>query len=250
MALQAFVDESVSDKVLVLGGMIAPEEAWAKFSQDWEEILPLAPLGPDLKRNFKFSQMINAGQFRMENIPAFGQVIEAHAIATLSLNIFPHQVESAKEGVVATLPNAVIDWKGADNPYVIAVIFLVAWFSNNLEQINYWLGTDQPIEFFFDERSESKSLRDAWDRSVEALPPEKRERFGSEVRFRSDKNFLGLQAADYMAGWTRYWLERNQTPELGEIFLGGQLVRGDLKPHIEVVVPEEALVNYFLESIN
>lgn len=173
MALHAYLDESVSDKVLVLGGMIAPAEAWAKFSAEWEYLLPLAPLGPDLKRNFKFSEMINAGQFRIESIPAFSRVIEVHATATLSIDVFPQEVQSAKEKVAAMLPNAVIDWKDADNPYVIAVIFLVAWFSNNPEQINCWLGTDQPIEFFFDERNESKYLRDAWDRSVEALPPER-----------------------------------------------------------------------------
>jgi hypothetical protein len=40
--LQAFIDESYNNQtgVYVLGGYIASEEAWAKFSNEWKEMLP------------------------------------------------------------------------------------------------------------------------------------------------------------------------------------------------------------------
>ena len=88
MVLQAFVDESDSGGIFVLGGAIASAESWVAFSRDWEELLPLAPLGADMKRNFKFSEMMGAGAERASNIAAFSRVLSDHAICTLSFTCF------------------------------------------------------------------------------------------------------------------------------------------------------------------
>jgi hypothetical protein len=222
VALQAFVDETENDEVFYLGGAIASAEAWVAFSVDWQELLPLAPLGRDLKRNFKFSEMASAGLFRAESIPIFGKVVSRHLAATLSFRLSKRDIERAKARVI--IPRTQIDWGTVDNPYVISATRLVAWFADNLEKVNEWLGTDQPIEFYFDERGERKQLKEAWERTVESLPPDQRNRYGRDVHFESDKRFLGLQAADYIAGWKRYWEERNESPDLGSSFFGSRSV--------------------------
>ena len=52
MALQAFIDDSGSDrtgKVFVLAGYIAPASRWNSFSFQWEEICARHPATPDFK---------------------------------------------------------------------------------------------------------------------------------------------------------------------------------------------------------
>src|SRR6266436_244641 len=125
MALQAFVDETENGEVFLLGGVIASAEAWAEFSAAWEELLPLAPLGPDLKRNFKFSEMINAGLFRAEHIPIFGRVINDHCQATLSFRVFKRDVERAKARV--KVPQVQMEWEkkgNMDNLYLLSVTMM------------------------------------------------------------------------------------------------------------------------------
>lgn len=224
---------------------MASVEQWVKFAPEWEQLLPLAPLGPDLARNFKFSEMINAGQFRMDSIPAFGKLIEDHIPLTLSLDLFQKDIDQAKTRVKT--PNGIIDWGNVATPYMLGVTHVVMWFRDNTQDVKEVLGTDQPIDFIFDNRSERVFVQDAWKSSVETLPPEQRARFGEELRFGDDKKFLALQAADYIAGWTRYWIERNEVPEIGAVYLGGHLVRGNLVPHVEMHLTEDVIVNYLVQ---
>jgi len=245
MAFQAFVDESESGGILVLGGVIASAEQWVKFTPEWERLLPLAPLGRDLARNFKFSEMINAGQFRIDSIPAFSKLIEDHIPMTLSLDLFQKDIDQAKARVKT--PNGVIDWGNVATPYMLGITHVVMWFGDNMQAVEEVLGTTQPIDFTFDDRSERKFVRKAWESSVETLPPEQRARFGEEPRFGNDKKFLELQAADYIAGWTRYWLERNEVPEIGASYLGGHVVRGNLLPHVEMHLTEDVIANYLVQ---
>jgi hypothetical protein len=45
MNLQAVIDDSSDPaEAYVLAGYIASAEAWAEFSREWEELLPLVPL--------------------------------------------------------------------------------------------------------------------------------------------------------------------------------------------------------------
>lgn len=254
MALQAFVDESFGDGLLVLGGALATAESWSAFSKDWEPLLALAPLGDDMKRNFKLSEMLDAGPARIRDIPVFGNVIDTHVTATLSVELHEADIEKAKSRLELVLGQQPI-WGSATNPYVVAVTHLVAWCRNNREQIKNSLGTGDPIEFFFDERiAERKILRDAWDKTVETLPPEERSQFGSELRFGDDKKFLGLQAADYLAGWARYWIEKGKDPELGDIYFEGRQfeglkVTGELKIHIVIKATVDSIADFLAEGI-
>jgi hypothetical protein len=81
MVLQAFIDESCSEGGgFVLGGYIAPVEAWAEFSKEWELLLPSTMRGNNGKHRFKMSEMAR----HMDRVPPFYRVIEKYA----SMSVF------------------------------------------------------------------------------------------------------------------------------------------------------------------
>jgi hypothetical protein len=76
MILQAVIDDSYDpDGVYVLAGYIASAEAWAEFSREWEELLPLVPMNRSEVRRFKMAEMATS-EDRMVHVPAFYRVIE------------------------------------------------------------------------------------------------------------------------------------------------------------------------------
>jgi hypothetical protein len=257
MALEAFVDESEGSGLLVLGGAIAPTEAWVAFSKEWEKLLPFAPLGDDMKRNFHLTEMIDAGPSRVEKIPAFSKVIDDHVPMTLSVELYFADIEAAKQRLEFVVGRPIL-WGDAAKPYALAVTHLVSWCADHGDDIKNSLGSDGPIEFFFDDRTERKLLRDSWDEIVENMPPEERSKFGAELRFVDDKKFLGLQAADYLAGWSRYWIEKGEEPEVDDIYFNGNRfdglkVTGKLKPHIFIRPTVDSIAEFLargLEEIN
>jgi hypothetical protein len=65
MNLPAFVDESIDQDAFVMAGYVARDEQWAKFSAEWEEMLPMAVLNA---RN-KMAQMAGNDE-RMARVAA------------------------------------------------------------------------------------------------------------------------------------------------------------------------------------
>jgi hypothetical protein len=80
---QAFIDDSRSKDEFVLAGHIATTEAWAAFSQKWEDILPLATKARNGKWHFKMSEMAMQPVL-MSHVPAFYKIIEDHVICSIS----------------------------------------------------------------------------------------------------------------------------------------------------------------------
>jgi hypothetical protein len=106
---------------------------------------------------------------------------------------------------------------------------------------------DEQIDFIFDERGEKKQIQDGWDEYLKNRPPEVRTRFGQKPRFESDKRFRPLQAADYVAGWIRYWLEKGMQPAVGAVFAGKTLTRGT--KHIGMTISEDQIVAFLIDAI-
>src|SRR5258707_1210119 len=86
---QAFIDESVGVAPhgdFVLAGYIAPAQASAAFTKDWEEILPLGLKGKDRKYYFKMSEMA-ASPERMARVQRFSEVIDRHLTIPISCRL-------------------------------------------------------------------------------------------------------------------------------------------------------------------
>lgn len=113
MVFQAFMDESVTDgATFVLAGYIATAEKWARFTKDWEELLPYGTLASDGSHHFKMKEMASLPE-RMERVRAFYKVIESHDLIGLSCKIDVSELARAKARVWVS--GLAIDWGFINN---------------------------------------------------------------------------------------------------------------------------------------
>jgi hypothetical protein len=146
MVLQAFVDESSTDgSTYVLAGYVASAAVWAQFAKDWEELLPLATLGPNNTRRFKMSEMAMLDE-RMERVPAFYKVIERHDLIRLSCKINVADLERAKARI-SVQDNIPLHWGYIHNPYSMSFRCLMDMFHNYREKLNPLFPVGQKIDF-------------------------------------------------------------------------------------------------------
>jgi hypothetical protein len=208
MVFQAFVDDSRKDDVFVLAGYLASAEKWAKFSVEWERLLPLAKLGPSGSRRFKMTEMFATPEGR-ENTAAFYRVIEAYVDCSLSISLKITEMERAMGRVrVDGEPIGYPGW----TPYHYAFRALMDGLHGGKEVLIDLVPLDEPIDFIFDRQAERNTLLRLWEGYVESAPPEIRKRYGATPRFEDDEEFLPLQAADLWAWSVRWWTE-NGVPE-------------------------------------
>lgn len=202
--------------MFVLAGHIASAESWAKFSLEWERLLPrFGALGPKGYR-FKMSE-INAlrnGDFR--DVAPFFRALENHVLLSLSVSFKVSDLRRAQARIM--LPGYTPDakfWGWVDNPYMLAFKFLMDGFHVRYPDIERIIGKSlEPVDFIFDEQTEKSLLLPAWDRYVQSRPPAMRERFGKTPRFENDDDFLPLQGADFWAWWVRVWTDAGEHDKL------------------------------------
>jgi len=211
MALQAFMDESLDkDGTFVIGGHIAHAEAWAAFSEEWEQMLPLGTLADDGTYHFKMAEMAAIPE-RMDRVPGFYRIIEKHALHSLSCRINERELHRAMDRI--NVPNQRIDWSGWRNPYIAGYRVLMDTFHltrDGIQKNAPTLPADAKIDFYFDERGEKGEIRKAWSRYLDSRDPKARALYGNEPRFENDRTFLPLQAADLWAWWVRKWCAEGQ----------------------------------------
>src|SRR5260221_5959217 len=72
---QAFMDESYeNDGVFVMAGYVATAAAWANFSKEWEELLPVTFRDKKGRHRFKMNEM----KRRMSEVPRFYSIIKKY----------------------------------------------------------------------------------------------------------------------------------------------------------------------------
>lgn len=197
MMLQAYIDESASnDAVFVIAGYVATAEAWAKFSKEWEELLPFATADDEGHQRFKMSEM--AAQGRLADVVAFYRVIEEHVSLALSCTFKISELRAAVDRVV--IPN---HW---GNQQFFSYRALLDSFHkarvNDRETMSRVIPGDKPVDFFFDDHSSKNILLSAWDEYI-GNRPEGVELYEQVPIFGSALKFMPLQAADFWAWWVR-----------------------------------------------
>lgn len=194
---QAHVDGSGSGdpNLLVVAGYIAPAEVWLDFSAKWQEQLDHARMP-----YFKMSDMSH----RMEVAAWFCRLIEESKItAAISCAIRTDQLKKALDEY--KYPVEIIGLDKIKNPYYFgfkAITDIVAQHQGQL-------GIDEPVDFVFDDQSESEDVRDIWNLIKLSSAPEYRKNMGDEPVHKSDINIKPLQAADLWAWWVRKWCREN-----------------------------------------
>ena len=157
--LQAFIDESVDDSVLSMGGYVSTYEKWEAFEKEWQSALQRQPR----IEYFKFSDCfkINGeyrkdGQFRgiseddaLEKVADLYKIIGDHALAYVSCAVDP----SLYRKMFRRFP------KPISSPYYHCLLKILTWLPKALLDS----GLEGSVNFVFDRQvMEEKSILDAW----------------------------------------------------------------------------------------
>lgn len=208
--LQAVIDDSYDPNgAYVLAGYIASAESWVRFSEEWENLLPLAVMNKEMKYRFKMAEMAT-NEERMSRVPAFYRVIEKHVSVSISAKIHIPDLRRVQARIL--VPGIDVDWASYANPYFVTFRCLMDKFHIERQRLTEWLPKDQKIDFIFDTQSERREIAAMWSNYILERPDEIREFYGAEPVFKDDEEFLPLQAADFWAWWVRKWYQEG-TPE-------------------------------------
>jgi hypothetical protein len=203
MVFQAYIDDSCTPNgVYVLAGHVASAQVWAKFSQEWEELLPYGIRRKDGRFHFKMSEMAATPE-RQERIGAFYRLIEKHEIVSISSKINLTEFKSAMSRL--WILGHQINWGHWSNPFILSFRVLIDHVHQFRERMSFL--PSEKIGFIFDEQSEKGLIISMWNDYVQSQPPDIRGLFGATPRFEDDTDFLPLQAADLWAWSVREWYE-------------------------------------------
>lgn len=212
MVLQVFIDESgnaPNQDLLVLGGVLSTAQKWVSFTREWDRALAATPTTPRLEF-VKFSHLINLeGQFkgwspkdRDDRLSMLVDIIQRHCIAYTSVSVrwdhFQKYISSVPAGFRSLLndtPNVM-----ASGRCLMPVILALDHFGLR-DKCDFYFDTNEGTDKFVFE------LWPSWRTITDNLPREVLKRkhppqIGS-VNFRSEIEFLPLQAADLVAGMVR-----------------------------------------------
>lgn len=249
VVLQAFIDDSRRpDGTFVLGGYIATAAAWAKFSKEWEELLPLTMRGgPRNVHRFKMSEM----KYRMDYVPAFYDVIAKHAITCVACILNINDLNRALKRV--WIDNAIINWTRFKDPYYMSFFGLIDGFhsfraTTEIDRVRELTPLDKPIDFYFDNQSSKTMIEKLWDDYVAQRADEFKHLYGAKPRFKDDEIFLPLQAADFWAWWVSKSYAEGTLENLhnGEF---GKWKTTKIIPGVDIIRTEETLVDTLVGAL-
>jgi hypothetical protein len=198
LMLQAFVDESVQDRSLfVMAGYVAPVDKWLQFSTAWQQILDLREGRHRPIATFKMRRLTHARG--LHRAAMFYKVIEDYASACFSVRLDLNGMRRAL--VRAKWPEELIGLDKLSTPY----FFAFKAVAEGIAQLQPQLGLYEPVDLIFDEHTSKGPCIAGWDHFKEHASPDMAQYLGSTPAFRSEEEYLPLQAADLYAYWARKW---------------------------------------------
>ncbi|MGA7831733.1 MAG: DUF3800 domain-containing protein [Terracidiphilus sp.] len=238
--LKCYADDSGSHRgedsnLFVLAGYLLEEERWEQFSEDWDT---------QLKRDFpvEFFHMTDAesGDGKFEGIASEFRRRKVKDLALLIAGYQPIPIAVSLDKRDYNLIFKGIAPQERDNPYALLLFQLmrgIAEFQKRRKQIS---GCEcEPVEFIFDNQGPEELVTLSWYAGlVDAVPEPFKTIMANTPVFRSDRDFLPLQAADMLAWHVRRDFERpsEKRETLGLITSGAQ---GQWKGHLDASVLRE-----------
>lgn len=217
MTLRFYIDDSGKNDppVFVLGGAAFVADQLTAFEQAWNAVLAAAPAIPDFKM-----KDANAGRGAFKGIPrgardakvaALGEVLRAHAVATLAVVVRHDDYNRVYAGKM-------MQW--IDRPYQMMFHLAIATaYKLCREQ-----GIGETAEFVFDRQLDHEpALRDSYPAFREGMEPALAAFLPENPRHADDKVEVALQAAD-MVAWhvRRSW--RDETGALAAASSAGPAI--------------------------
>ena len=150
---------------------------------------------------------------RMGRVPLFSEAIDRHIHDFIScrMNLAEFAEAHNRFEIFARVMGWSVDFGKFLNPYNFTFWILLKAFHKDREKFTSHIPIDEKVDFYFDNRSEKKSLLDAWDKFLPKLDHAERARYGATPRFEDDQEFLALQASDFWAWWVRESVQRRCT---------------------------------------
>lgn len=225
MFLQAVTDDSVAqsgDRRLYLAGYLNVADRWARFADAWAEELRETP-------SIGYLKMVEAQNLRGEfkGWSAEQRDAKLASMARIIRHFKPVSFEvsvSTKEFDRLVKPYAPYGLKTPYFPCIFAVTSSVA-------QLTSRGGSSPPIDFIFDEqRGVSEDIIQSFEHMKRNLPADARKIINGTPIFRSDSDYLPLQAADMLA----WHLRREHESGVAMEAAGG--IRGDHHLMSEITV--------------
>jgi hypothetical protein len=210
VTFKAIIDDSQDENgTFVLAGYVARAEAWTKFTQEWQKLLPRTRKGRSGKHRFKMNEMVQSEELRA-HLPAFFRVIEAHVLGSIATIISTSDLRRVQARIF--VPGAEIDWGVYANPYYVTYRCLMDKFHSARLRMANWIPPNEQVNFVFDMHSSQKEIRTSWDHYIAGRADDLRGFYGACPIFEDDEEFLPLQAADFWSWWVRKW-DVQGTPE-------------------------------------
>jgi hypothetical protein len=187
MILQAYIDDSGDPEVFTLGGYISTAERWIKFSGEWKGVLGIKRLDYFKMKEFNLRYAQN---MEME-LDTFLNVIDRNVMFEVSFSVIREDLD-----YICSLYGLSDSER---NPYFIAWNSIVSATDKAVRRIGVYKG----IEFIFDQQTEQSKVLLAWEGLIASAPAATRRFIKGPPIFRSDSEFVPLQAADLVAWWSR-----------------------------------------------
>lgn len=198
--LQAHIDESEDGAAFVMAGYVASAEEWAKFSDEWDEVLAAEPPIPFLKTKWAMARRPR-GHFSKLKREQVDQKLESLYAVIDKYVFFEVSYVILLEPLRRIFPKESFD--EASSPYYHALFGLIDVVIRR--QIE--CGMKERIDFIFDEgRHESEEIQKVWPAIMRDSPDYIKSMIGGTPVFKPDTGIDGLrplQAADLEAWWTR-----------------------------------------------
>jgi hypothetical protein len=221
MVLQAYIDDSgnePNEPIYVLAGFIAPSEAWAKFSAEWQAALNEPPglayfkMKEAERLQDEFDRRKGWDERRRDDrLVTFCRIIQRHAIQRVHASI--KHADFAK--YIRTLPTP-IRRSISNHPYYLLFHNLML----TVAAVRMSFGQQGKVDFIFDEQgSLGEDAVHYWNHFILSAMRGTRTDFtpylGKRPKFEDEKEFLTLQAADLYA----WQLRRNIADNQGQIIV-------------------------------
>jgi len=230
--IQVFVDDSGmigQGPYFVMAGLIGRAEQWSLFSDDWKKCLNASPRIGQLKMR---DAAARGGDFygfsekeRNQKLIDLLGVIDAHRPTLLDVVLDL----SAFDDTIRNFAG-----KPHNNPYFIGYLMMMLAVAYELLD----RGARERFEAIFDEHEQLAPQLKKWYpilRSMALVEEKVRAILPVDPLFRSDDEFMPLQACDLFAWWSRQFHERYVRGEADFLWLMDHLPRIGFSEHSQFV---------------
>ena len=185
----------------------------------------------------------------LKTFARFLNIIRSHVSYFVTTMMREEDLERARRRIWSD--NSDIAWSPNDDISNLKLRFFVPQFFKAVigdHNNDSWIGPDNRIDIYIDNHAAPEwTFDDLWDDTTRKLPENIREHIGERPRFVDDEENLPIQAADFLAWWTRKGYEEGNVDSIIRDTFGAppanQLISGVRLDFTEDQITENLICN-------